>query len=370
MALFKNLYLDFSYLNPFKKNNPDSSSAVYSQQMPVQNNIPSVMQSAAMQNRPVFSNQPAMQSQPIINQKQFQNNAIASSASGSLAKPQSNSAPVSVNNIRELPAVSKRLFSENKPAEKKAELKLPQELKAAKPVMPPPIISTQIIKEKQAEISPVIPQKIISVPKPIAEHRPQAADSSFFSGLYSHISKEENFMRSNTPRDVLYKNLFEEMREFWKDKKDDLNKEVMNRAVKEDVAKKIDELQGMEVEWQRLQLQHDRLKDELASKEILIENNIRYLKKTFKKMHLNAEIKPEHHFILSSGEKLENLSELVEGLKKMDDTVYDYHVSSTKNDFANWVGDVMGLKDLSQNIKSAKTKYQMSDFIDNWMNSP
>ena len=50
-------------------------------------------------------------------------------------------------------------------------------------------------------------------------------------------------MHSNAPKEVLYKNLFDEMRGFWQDKKEVLNKNVLNKAMKEDLANKVEELQ-------------------------------------------------------------------------------------------------------------------------------
>jgi hypothetical protein len=156
------------------------------------------------------------------------------------------------------------------------------------------------------------------------------------------------------------------MKSFWQDKQYNINKEALDNAVKHDIAKKIIELQDMEIEWQRLQIEHDKLNDELASKEIIIENRINQLKKAFKKVHLNAHTHPDYHFVLSNGNKLRSMQELSDELMVMEDSVFNSHVNEHKNDFANWIEDVMNLKELSQNIRSAKNKEHMASLIKNW----
>jgi hypothetical protein len=272
MALFKNLYLDLKFLNPFKK-------------------------------------------------KEF-----------SIDRP-----PIPKHK-RQLPSVSKRLVQESKEAVVKPELP-----KIKKPIVQPPRFSPE-------KIQPLV-------------NKPQ---KSFFNTLYDHISKEESYMHSNLPKEVLHKNLFNEMQSFWQDKKGELRKAALNKVIKQDLSKKIESLQQLEIEWQKMQLQYDKLKDGLASKEILIENSIRELKKAFKKVHIESDIHPDHHFVLSNGVTLKNLPELTNALRTMDSNIFVNHVNNTKNDFAAWINDIMGFKSLSQDIAKAKSKEQMVDLLENW----
>lgn len=65
---------------------------------------------------------------------------------------------------------------------------------------------------------------------------------------------------------------------------------------------------------------------------------------------------PEKHFYLHEGGKLSNLEELFTELQTMDNHVFNHHVNKERNDFANWVRDVMGERILARNIMLAKNQ--------------
>jgi len=327
MALFKNLYLDLSYLNPFKGTKPEKK-----------------VQAAV-----VFS------------------------------RPQVKKTPEEPVNYRELPAISKRLLeeihekgpSQKKYIEHKASLHslLDKELK--EPQKP------QSIKQPEHKIEPK-PVEVVSVPvekEPAVQYSNSPASSqndennSFFKSLHSHLSKEESYLHNATYSNLVNNDLFEGMQGFWHNKKEEMNKTAFNNAIKNDLMKKMSDLQTLEVDWQKLQLQHDRLKDELSSKEMVIEHNTRHLKKSFKKLHFNLAVNPEHYFVLSDGKKLKNLQDLYENVKHMDNEVFYKHVNENKNDFSSWINDIMGIKELASAIKSAKTREEHYHSIDNWYNS-
>ncbi len=160
--------------------------------------------------------------------------------------------------------------------------------------------------------------------------------------------------------------MFNEMQAFWREKKSQLIKKNMKTAIKAALMKKIEQLQKLEVEWQRLQLEKEKLDDEIAHKEILIDNHVRDLKKSFKKLHLSLDTSPEHEFVLSNGFRLKNLQELADALRTMDYSVFENHVTTHKNDFANWVKDVMGLNDLADSMTTIKNREVMANLIENW----
>jgi PGF-pre-PGF domain-containing protein len=55
---------------------------------------------------------------------------------------------------------------------------------------------------------------------------------------------------------------------------------------------------------------------------------------------LLADIGPEQYFYLEDGTSLRNISELISALERMDEKVFNHHVSRTNNDFANWIEHV------------------------------
>ncbi len=326
MALFKNLYFDFSFLNPFKKKEP------------------------------VLTNQPFNISKPPVPEKKF----------------------------RELPTVSKRLIEVNEEVKKEEETQqkvvekkheLPRVVK--KPVKEPPKINGESevkpekpemkeekpveAQETQSDSGHQISETVLSEPM-----MSNVQESGFFSDLYSHMAKEESYVHANMPKSVIQKDMFNEMQSFWRGKKTQLNKTVMNTAMKGDLMKKIEDLQKQEIDWQKMQLEKERLSDELAHKEILIDNNIRNLKKSFKRLHLTLDIHPDHEFILSNGNRLKNLQELADSLRIMDYGIFESHVTTEKNDFANWIKDVMGLQELADSMRTLKNREVMANLIENW----
>jgi hypothetical protein len=60
-------------------------------------------------------------------------------------------------------------------------------------------------------------------------------------------------------------------------------------------------------------------------------------------------------FWVANGEVLNSLVALRDSLAKMDAAVYKKHVSSEKNDFANWVGAVLNDAACAKDLLGAKT---------------
>jgi hypothetical protein len=88
------------------------------------------------------------------------------------------------------------------------------------------------------------------------------------------------------------------------------------------------------------------------------------IKKTMEEIKNTArflsDVQPERSFWVSNGWIVRNMKELPLALRKMNNDTFVYHVNKSKNDFYNWVSDVVGDKKLAFDIKSA---YNKSDMI-------
>jgi len=62
----------------------------------------------------------------------------------------------------------------------------------------------------------------------------------------------------------------------------------------------------------------------------------------------------QHYFYLNNGKKLKNIAELMESLKDMGQDLFSFHVNEQNNDFANWIRDVFGAKELARRIRLAR----------------
>ncbi|MEI6614838.1 MAG: DUF5752 family protein, partial [Chrysiogenales bacterium] len=79
------------------------------------------------------------------------------------------------------------------------------------------------------------------------------------------------------------------------------------------------------------------------------------------------DVSEERVFFVCDGRTLKNLDELAHALAEISDDVFRYHVNEEKNDFANWIRDVMNKQKLADKLfKTAdkeKTKQIIIEFI-------
>jgi hypothetical protein len=74
---------------------------------------------------------------------------------------------------------------------------------------------------------------------------------------------------------------------------------------------------------------------------------------------LSVEIKPDNYFVLCDGRSVKDIAELAKILETLSDDVFYYHVTTEKNDFANWLNDVFKEEQLASDIRSSKSKIEM-----------
>jgi len=72
----------------------------------------------------------------------------------------------------------------------------------------------------------------------------------------------------------------------------------------------------------------------------------------------HTAVPPDKAFLLSDGKVLLSLAEFESALRTMSLDVYNHHVHEGKNDFANWVYDVLGFKALSVELRRHRTREQ------------
>lgn len=75
---------------------------------------------------------------------------------------------------------------------------------------------------------------------------------------------------------------------------------------------------------------------------------------------LYVEVTPDKYFVLCDGRKLKSGKELADTLQFISDDMFKYHVTDTKNDFANWINDVFGEPELAKKIRTIRNKMEVS----------
>lgn len=71
-----------------------------------------------------------------------------------------------------------------------------------------------------------------------------------------------------------------------------------------------------------------------------------------------GDVEPEKRFWCHDGRVLKNLQELEMALREMSGETFRHHSSADRNDFANWVKDVIGDEELSRVLRKSVTQLQ------------
>jgi hypothetical protein len=69
-----------------------------------------------------------------------------------------------------------------------------------------------------------------------------------------------------------------------------------------------------------------------------------------------ADVPESKSFMLNDGQAIKNLSELKEAIEQMSEETFRYYVSKGKNDFANWVRDVVRDEQLAAALPRTTSK--------------
>lgn len=77
-----------------------------------------------------------------------------------------------------------------------------------------------------------------------------------------------------------------------------------------------------------------------------------------------AEVHPDHHFHVYGGGAITGLHHLKDTLAEMSDEQFLFHVNTEKNDFKNWIKDVIEDKRLARDVILVRKKETMINKIE------
>ena len=78
---------------------------------------------------------------------------------------------------------------------------------------------------------------------------------------------------------------------------------------------------------------------------------------------LLAKVPAQYVFYCRDGSVFADLRELVEGLRAMSNETFAYHSNLQKQDFSNWVRDVIGDEELANDLAKASSKLQAAEYL-------
>jgi hypothetical protein len=76
-----------------------------------------------------------------------------------------------------------------------------------------------------------------------------------------------------------------------------------------------------------------------------------------------GDVPDEKSFWCQDGRVIKNLKELEEALNDMSDETFHYHLGEGRNDFSNWIRDVVGDNKLANDLSKAKSRIQANKTV-------
>lgn len=76
-----------------------------------------------------------------------------------------------------------------------------------------------------------------------------------------------------------------------------------------------------------------------------------------------ADVPQDKQFWCADGRTLKNLSELQAALGDMSQDTFRSHANEAKNDFSNWVRDVIGDEPLANDLQKSQTQSQAAQVV-------
>jgi hypothetical protein len=78
---------------------------------------------------------------------------------------------------------------------------------------------------------------------------------------------------------------------------------------------------------------------------------------------LLVKVPAEYVFYCHDGSVFADLRELAEGLQAMSDEAFAYHCNLEKQDFSNWVRDIVGDEELAKDLAKATNRLQAAEYL-------
>jgi hypothetical protein len=78
---------------------------------------------------------------------------------------------------------------------------------------------------------------------------------------------------------------------------------------------------------------------------------------------LLVKVPAEYVFYCHDGSVFTDLRELAEGLEAMSDETFAYHSNLEKQDFSNWVRDVIGDEELANDLAKEINRLQAAEYL-------
>ncbi|MBI2830501.1 MAG: hypothetical protein HYX81_05005 [Chloroflexi bacterium] len=89
----------------------------------------------------------------------------------------------------------------------------------------------------------------------------------------------------------------------------------------------------------------------------------RTTRKTAAKVNKLANVPPDKKFYCNDGRIFDNLEDLASALHVMSDDTFRYHANESKNDFSNWIQDVIGDAKLARDLRKVSSCIKAAEVV-------
>ncbi len=165
----------------------------------------------------------------------------------------------------------------------------------------------------------------------------QQSKPGFFSDFYK-ILKEQGYNDA-----LLSQDLFNRMKNYHDIKPNETGTIFTGNEpeLKENLLQKINELKELESKWQVQKSILEEDKKFLLQREEEIQTKISELKKVSNELKFHQNVTQTQYFKLKNGVVIKNVREMLEVLKVIDDETFNYHISNGRNDFYEWIKNIV-----------------------------
>jgi Fe2+ transport system protein B len=141
-------------------------------------------------------------------------------------------------------------------------------------------------------------------------------------------------------------------------KADDISAQYSVR-LEEQIQDSLNSLTQHEDEWKDLQDLSHQVQGQIAEKEKEIEGAVENFKKLVRKLAYTKKVPEENYFRLQDGSVISNISGLMAALPHMSDAVFNHHVSTGKNDFADWIKHTFDDSELATAVRNCNNRKEL-----------
>ncbi|OIO61819.1 hypothetical protein COY26_04345 [Candidatus Woesearchaeota archaeon CG_4_10_14_0_2_um_filter_33_10] len=271
----------------------------------------------------------------------------------------------------------KGLISSKSNEEKKQKEEIPDELPPlAEDVSKEEQEKARLEAEEQAkeeELKEEIPEELTPIDENSVEEKPEEIDrlkeefedvgskkqsTGFFSNLLN-ITKKQGLNKK-----LLEKDLYKGMQEYHSLKPSVDIKSITKKELEDDIAAKLDELKLLEKNWQKQKEFIEENKQILLADEKKIQDKIEELKLLLRKISFYKDAPVGKYFESKDGVIVKNVFELLNLLKITDESVFKHHTAENRNDFALWIKEVIGDKELAAKLNKSGSKKEIISILE------